>query len=150
VVNLERVSLLSPRLAGSNQPCRYQGKTAYLFLKIVESLIAGRPFLYQTKDRTVYYVGQNGVQQISYWLSEIPIVAFVDDDEGNGEPEDFICCHPVQIIVASPPEGASPNKKWMNQLSYDTTFTTLATSLWSPEELFLTGLALAILLSTLD
>ena len=39
---------------GSNQPCRYQGKTTYLYVRIIESLIEGRPFLYQTKRRTVY------------------------------------------------------------------------------------------------
>ena len=33
-----------PCLAGSNQPCRYQGKTVYLYLRVIEFLIADRPF----------------------------------------------------------------------------------------------------------
>jgi hypothetical protein len=33
VVNLGRVRFWSPCLAGSNQPCRYEGKTAYLSIR---------------------------------------------------------------------------------------------------------------------
>jgi hypothetical protein len=152
VVNLERVrflSELSPCLAGSNQPCRYQGKTAYLYLKIIESLIAGSPFLYQTKERTVHHVNQEGVVAIrSPWLAKTHIVAFVDGDKGDGEPHHFLDHSLVQIVVASSPRGAY--RKWYKQSGNTTSFTRLATRLWAPHELFLTGLVLAFLLSTLD
>ena len=142
---LERVRLLSPCIAGSNQPCRYQGKITYLHLRIIESLIAGRPFLYQSTEGAVYHVSQNGVEAIWSWSPKTHIVAFVDGDEGDRKPQDFLFRSLVQIIVISSPEGAyrpwvSPNIK----------VTKLATSLWSPHELFLTGLVLAFLLSTLD
>ena len=149
MVNLERVRFLSPCRAGSNQPFRYQGKTAYLYLLIIESLIAGRPFLYQTRGRTLYHVAESGVEPIGYWSSHTPIVSFVDGDGGDCEPQDFLFGHPeVRIIVASPPEGA--NQKWLDQTGNYVAFTKLATRLWSPQELFLIGLVLPFHLSTLD
>ncbi len=149
MVNLERVRFLSPCRAGSNQPFRYQGKTAYLYLLIIESLIAGRPFLYQTRGRTLYHVAESGVEAIQSWSSDTPIVAFVDGDRGDCEPQDFLFVHPeVKIIVASPPEGA--NQKWLDQTGDNVDFTTLATGLWSLQELFLIGSVLPFHLSTLD
>jgi hypothetical protein len=41
---------------------------------ILKSLIAGRPFLYQSKEGTVYHVAQNGVEAIrSSWSAETHI-----------------------------------------------------------------------------
>jgi hypothetical protein len=116
---------------------------------MIEPLIAGRPFLYQTKDRTVYHVSQNGVEvNLSSWSPQAHIVAFVESDEGNCEPKDFLRNPFVQIIVASSPKGA--HQRWTKQTCKYTMLTRLATSPWSPSELFLTGLVLAFLLSTLD
>ena len=121
----------------------------YLYIKIIEFLIAGRPFLYQTSDGTVYHVTHNGVEAIqSFWLPEAPIMAFVDNDEGYTRPKDVIRHFLVQFVVATPPKGAS--QPWLDQLLGSmTSFTKLAISLWSPRELFLTGLVLAFLFSTL-
>ena len=135
-------------LTVSNLPCRYQGKTTYLYVRIIESLIEGRPFLYQTKRRTVYHVGHNGVKKVQFWSPEADIVAFVDGDERDNEPESFILTPQVQVIVASSPKAT--NQKWLDQATPVATFTKIATSLWSAKELFLTGLVLALLLSTLN
>jgi hypothetical protein len=122
---------------------------AYLYLRIIESLIAGRPFLYQTKGGTVYHVAQNGAAAIpSSWSPETHIVAFVDGDKGDCEPKGFLFSFLVQIIVASSPKGAY--YRWIKQAGSNTIVTKLATSLWSPRELFLTGLVLAFLLLTFD
>ena len=130
--------------------CRYQGKTAYLYLVIVEFLIAGRPFPYQTTDGTVYHVTHNGVEAIRLsWLPEAPIMAFVDGDKGYTEPRDIIRHSSVQIVMATSPKGSY--QPWLKQLLLGsiTCFTELAISLWSPCELFLTGLILAFPASTL-
>ena len=130
------------RLVGSNQPCRYQGITTYLYLRMIEFLLEGRPFHYQTIDGIVCHVTQKGVDAIpSSWSPETPIVAFVDADSGESEPNDVLEYSLVQIIVASSPKGAY--QKWMKQASTELIITKLAMSLWSPSELYLTGLVLA-------
>ena len=141
---------MSLYLAGPNQSCRYQGKTTYLYLRIIEFLIEGRPFLYQTKDRIVYYVTGKGVEAIpSSWRPETYIVAFVDADEGDSRPHDILRSRPFgQIIVASSPEGV--HHKWLKQAGLNICINKIATSLWLPCELFLTGLVLIFLLPTLD
>jgi hypothetical protein len=111
-------------------------------------LIAGRPFLYQPEEGIVYHVSQNGVEATwSYWSQNTHDVAFVDADE-DSKPERFVFNRLVQIIVASHPKGAY--QRWIEQASPNTNITKLATSLWLPRELFLTGLVLAFLLSMLD
>ena len=149
MVNPERVRILSTCLAASNQPCRYQGKTSYLYIRIIKSLIAGRPLLYQSNERVVYHVSENGVEVIeSRWLPSEPYVAFVDADEGLSEPHYFLRNPSVQIILTSSPRGA--NQNWSKQGNY-VKFTKLATKLWSHKELFLTGLvSIPFLLSMLD
>ena len=134
-----RVLVSLSRLAGSNQPCRYQGITTYLYLRIIEFLLEGRPFLFQTRRGIICYVTQKGVEAIpSSWSPETPIVAFVDADLGESEPNDVINDPLVQIIVASYPKGAY--QPWIKQAPI---ITNLAMSLWSPGELYLTGLVLA-------
>jgi len=116
---------------------------------IIESLIAGRPFLYQTRKGTLYHVAESGVEAIGpSWSSDRHIVAFVDGDRGDCEPQDFLFSLPkVQIIVASFPKGA--NRKWLKHTG-KVIFTKLATRLWLPQELFMIGSVLLFLLSTLD
>ena len=131
------------RLTGSNQPCRYQGITTYLYLKIIEFLLGGRPFLHQTMDGIVCHVTQNGVEAIpSSWSPETHIVAFVDADSGETKLNNVLKDSLVQIIVASSPKGAY--QKWIKQASSDLIITNLAMSLWLPGELYLTGLVLTI------
>ena len=129
-------------------PILYQGKTSYLYLRIIEFLFEGHSFVYQTKDQYVYHVSPNGVEQIgSSWVPQTPIVAFIDADKGNSEPTEFLLNPYVKIILASSPRGA--HQPWLKQIGQVTVFTKLATRLWSPRELFLTGLVLSFLLSML-
>ncbi len=125
----------------------------YLYLRITECLIEGCPFLYQTKGGTVYHVAQNGVEAVRDWPLENPkthIMAFVDGDKGDCEPKEFLFYPSVQIIVATSPRGVNQKWVWQAESDYETIFAKLATDLWSPQELFLTGLVLAFLLSSLD
>ena len=136
MVSLERVSFFSLHLTGSNQPCRYQGKTACLYFKIIESLIERRPFLYQTKDGGVYHASEKGVEAVQQWSSNEPIMAFFDSDnsEMNGEPKSCLFHYSVQIIGATSPRGAY--RGWLKQImSTKTVFTKLAIGLWSAREL---------------
>jgi hypothetical protein len=111
-------------------------------------MIEGRTFLYQAIGGSVYHVSQKGVEAVHSWSSEETIVAFVDGDKGDYEPNGMILiCHSVQLIVAPSPKGA--HQKWIKQTGHGSSDTTLAVKLWSHEELLLTGLVLA-LLSTLD
>ena len=86
------------------------------------------------------------------WSSKGPIVAFIDGDNADYKPNNIVLDDPsVQIIVASSPNGASPDQKWIKQLSGNRRrIIRLAAKLWSRRELFVTGLVLNFLLSTLD
>ncbi len=104
-------------------------------------------------EGTVYHVSQNGVEAIWVWSSKNPethIVAFVDGDKEDCAPQSFLFHSSVQIIFASFPRGA--DQRWVRQAetNHEIIFTELATDLWSLRELFLTGLVLAFLLSSLD
>ena len=116
---------------------------------IIKSLIAGSPFLYQTTDGDVYHVNEIGVEAIgSRWAPKTHMMGFVDADKGRSEPNVVMrLSGSVQIIVATSPKGAS--QKWLKQTGQLVDFTAFVTSLWSPQELFLTGLVLAFLASTL-
>ena len=105
MVNLELVSSSSLCPTGSNQTCQYLGKTVYLYLKIIERMIEGCPFLYQDKGGAVYHVAEKGVEVVESWKSKEPIVAFVDGDGGK-VPDDTISRYSVQLIVASSPKDA--------------------------------------------
>ncbi|KAN0103607.1 hypothetical protein V8E52_011816, partial [Russula decolorans] len=113
------------------------GKTAYLYLRIIENMIEGRPFLFQAIEGTVYHVAEKGVKVVQSWSSKETIVAFVDFDAGDYRPNWTLIRHSVQLVVASSPEGA--NHKWTKQLGH---ITRLAIKLWSSEELLRTGIFL--------
>ena len=98
-------------------------------------MIEGRPFLYQAKNGTVYHVNEKGVQAIKSWPSNESIVAFVDADSNNYEPDYMFLQDGVQIILAAPPSCASA--RWIKQANYDVNI--IATKLWSRDELFITG-----------
>jgi hypothetical protein len=114
---------------------------------MIENMIEGRPFLYQSMRQTVYHVAKEGVEVVQSWSSQEPIVAFVDGDKGDHEPEGTLVRHSVQLVVASSPKGAFG--KWIKQLGHGSLITRLAIKLWSRKELFLTGLIL-VLFSTLS
>src|SRR6266567_8066446 len=138
---------MSPYLTKSNQPCRYQGKTAYLYLNIIENMIEGRPFLYQAIGGSVYHVSEKGVEAVQSWSPKETIVAFVDGDKRDYEPNEILLRRrSVQLIVASSLNGT--NQKWIKQAGHGSSVTKLAVNLWSYEELLLTGLVLSIVFST--
>ncbi|KAH9962050.1 hypothetical protein BJV74DRAFT_871449 [Russula compacta] len=116
------------------------GKTAYLHLRIIEKMIEGCSFLYQGRNQTVYHVAENGVEAINSWSSEETVVAFVDGDLGSCGPQSFLLCKPVQLVVASFPQGAY--QKWTKQAGHGSFIFTFAVKLWSLDELFLTGIFL--------
>ena len=72
---------LVSHLTGSNQPYHYQGKTAYIYLRIIENMIEGRPFLFQVIDGTIYHIAEKGVEAVQSWSSKERIEAFVDGDK---------------------------------------------------------------------
>jgi hypothetical protein len=76
-------------------------------------------------------------------------VAFVDADAGDSTLHDIIMNSPlVQIVVTTSPRGAY--NRWLKQMGVNICMNKIATNLWSPRELFLTGLALILLLPMLD
>ena len=110
-------------------------------------MIDGRQFLYQDTNRIVYHVARKGVESIYQWPPTERIMAFIDGDGRDAAPRDFLYHPSVQIIVAVSPQGA--NGKWIKQVPVGMiTVTQLAIKLWSPRELFLTGLVLLLLTST--
>ena len=98
-------------------------------------MIEARPFLFQTVGGIVYHVDGGGVNEIQWWSSEEPIMAFVDGNKADYEPKDFLWSYWVQLIVASPPTGAF--SKWTKQVGHIDEF---VVNLWSHKELLLTGL----------
>ena len=109
-------------------------------------MIEGRPFLYQTMDKTVYHVHEKGVQAIESWSSKKDIVAFFDGDKDNYEPHDMLKARRrVRIVLVSSLKGA--NQPWMKDKG---SITAVATKLWSARELFLTGFVLGLLHSALN
>ncbi|KAH9980526.1 hypothetical protein BJV74DRAFT_887757 [Russula compacta] len=116
------------------------GVTTYLHFKIIEKMIEGCPFLYQAYEGTVYHVSKNGVEPIHSWSSEESIVAFLDGDEENFGPKDFLLRRSVQLIVASSPKGA--HKSWTKRAGHTSRIFKLAVKVWSYDEAFLTGIFL--------
>ena len=109
-------------------------------------MIEGRSFLYQAQNQIVYHVNDEGVTAIESWSSSENIVAFVDGDKAGYEPDHILCKSGVQIILASPPKGATA--RWISQGQGHINI--IATDLWSFRELFITGFVLGLLLSMLD
>jgi hypothetical protein len=99
-------------------------------------MIAARPFLYQSYSGYVYHFSDT-VTSITAWPSQESITAFFDADN-TLEPEHILTHKSTQIIAASPPKGTK--QKWMIQGSPESFVAKYVTALWSPEELFLTGL----------
>ena len=112
-------------------------------------MIEGDPFLYQQSNGTVYYVNENCVEAIQTWSSRKAIMAFVDGDgdKMGHRPNPMLDRKSVQIVLTSSPKGADPNQHWIKDLGRARI---LATKLWSPCELFLTGFVLALLYSALS
>jgi hypothetical protein len=115
---------------------------------MVEHMIEGRPFLFQSMEDTVYHVAEKGVEVVQSWSSKETIVAFFDgDSEKNHEPKRMLTrLSSVQLIVASSPKVSS--EKWIKQAGDGSHFNRLAINLWSQEELLIAGLVLVLLFNT--
>ncbi|KAH9952840.1 hypothetical protein BC827DRAFT_1252018 [Russula dissimulans] len=94
------------------------GKTIYLYLRLIENMIEGRPFLFQDIEGNVYHVAEKGVEVVKSRPSKESIMAFVDLDEKK-RPD-----------------------HWIKQASPTRPPTQLVVALWSYEELILTGIFL--------
>ena len=111
-------------------------------------MIEGCLFLFQANKNAVYHVSEDGVEVIGSWESDTEIVAFVDGDKGDYAPIRPLRQDAVQLVVASSPKGA--NQPWTKQMGDGSSVDALVTKLWSLNELILTGLVLALLLSALN
>ena len=110
-------------------------------------MIDGLPFLYQPSKGTVIHVAKEGVEVVKSWSADGTIMAFVDGDERDYEPDYILRRRSVQLIVASSPKGT--NLKWIKQLGLGASVIQLVVDLWSQEELLITGLVPSTT-STLD
>ena len=72
-------------------------------------------------------------------------MAFVDGEEDRHTPNLMLHGGGVQLVLASSPKGA--REKWTWQARY---VRVIVTELWSPQELFLAGFVIRLLLSTLN
>jgi len=104
---------------------------------MIEYMIAGCPFIYQTFNGDVYEVSDVVTWIDDRWSPTAPVVAFLDADCPTFAPQPFLNNRRVQLIAAASPEGAT--QPYMSQLAHDSLMLQLATALWSPNELFLTG-----------
>ena len=103
-------------------------------------MIKGRPFLFQPAEGTVYHVAEKGVEMVQSWSPKGAIVAFVNGD--GFKPEHTIRRPSVQLIVASSPKRTYSD--WAKRLGPGSFVAQIAVKLWSPKELFLTGLVLIL------
>jgi len=73
------------------------------------------------------------------WSPTAPVVAFLDADcHPTFAPQPFLNNRRVQLITAASPEGAT--QPYMSQFAHDSLMLQLAAALWSPNELFSTGI----------
>jgi hypothetical protein len=66
---------------------------------MIESMIEGRQFLFQTIEGTVYHIAKEGVVRVVHlWSSKNHIAAFVDADKENYIPSRLLYDHSVIIL----------------------------------------------------
>lgn len=102
-------------------------------------MIEGLPFLYQTIQGDIFHVADS-LTLIKSWSSEEHIVAFVDTDTDYYTPKDILIDPVIQIVLTSSPRGS--RQRWLKQ--YPKLVRMYVTDLWSPKELFLTGLVVSL------
>lgn len=110
---------------------------------MIEYMVSGRAFLYQTVGGVVYHVSEI-ITVIESWSPDTdePMVAFVDADNESGAPNQFLRNQFVKIIAASSPGGT--DKSWLKQGDTGAFVTNFGADLWSPSELFLTGFVIPL------
>lgn len=114
------------------------GKTLYLYFRLIQSIVSGIGCLFRTIGGSVYHVAES-ITVVDEW-SGGPIIAFCDLD-GKSEPPRFLTeSKKIQIIAASSPGGAG--EKWLDTVGDSPYIRKLISTLWSQQELILTGLFL--------
>jgi hypothetical protein len=93
-------------------------------------------------DGIVYHVDKEGVH-VNVLPPDEDIVAFVDADKRAFEPSNMFRAGQVRCIITSSPKTSSINH-WMKQANRKAV--TIATNLWSSEELLIAGFVLELLL----
>jgi hypothetical protein len=119
-----------------------QGKTSYIHLRMVGSMINGEPFLYQSLRGTVYHVSDTITKITSLPSGSGDIVAYVDADEKKFEPQMFIR-HPRSRLLRPHHQGAQ-HQPWLKQMGNVRFPLTFATALWTDSELFVTGFVISL------
>ena len=105
-------------------------------------MLAGTQFLFQPipseKDEdTVYLIAESSIEVVNSWPKEY-IIAFFDADGPSSRPAEFLLNHRfVKIIAACSPNNAY--QQWIEKPISPNWVTRRITTLWSPQELFLTG-----------
>ena len=102
-------------------------------------MIVGVPFLYQTMHGHIYHVADS-ITLIKSWSPEESIVAFVDADTTSYTPKEVLIDPLIQIVLTSSPKGSK--QQWISQ--YPKLVGMYVTDLWSPMELYLTGLVISL------
>ena len=112
---------------------------------MIEYMISGRAFLYQTISGVVYHVSEN-ITKIESWSSNNneSIVAFVDADSGLGEPNVFLRDQFVKIIQVAASSPGGTDQSWLKQGDNGAFVTNFGADPWSPSELFLTGFVIPL------
>ena len=115
---------------------------------MIQYMISGCAFLYQTIGGVVYHVSET-ITEIESWPPGTvePIVAFVDADSGSNAPKPFLRRKCVKIIAASSPGGT--DQSWLKQGDSGVFVTNYGADLWSPSELFLTGFVIPMMCLTI-
>jgi len=113
------------------------GKTAYLYFWMIEYMLKGHPFWYQTIDGNVYYITDTIISVSSLLLQET-IVAFVDANSESYAPVPTLINPHIQLVLASSPKGAK--QRWLKQNPSGRFVIKYASTLWNPRKFFIMGL----------
>ncbi|EDR09962.1 uncharacterized protein LACBIDRAFT_293780 [Laccaria bicolor S238N-H82] len=123
------------------------GKTAYLYYRLIQSMLAGTRCLFQPirnekHENTVYLIAESSIEVVNSWSTE-GVVAFFDADGPSPRPAQFIIDnHYIKIIGACLPNVA--DEKWTTKMGNGAVLNRIVTTLWSRQELYITGMFLAV------
>ncbi|EDR10192.1 uncharacterized protein LACBIDRAFT_293779 [Laccaria bicolor S238N-H82] len=121
------------------------GKTAYLYYILIQSMLAGTRCLFQTVETEAHdtiYLIDSSVEVVNFWPDDEYIIAFFDADGPSSRPAHFLLNHHfVKIIATCSPNNAY--QEWIEKPISPNWVSRRITTLWSPQELFLTGMFLA-------
>ncbi|EDR09963.1 uncharacterized protein LACBIDRAFT_318345 [Laccaria bicolor S238N-H82] len=121
------------------------GKTAYLYYILIQSMLAGTRCLFQTVETEAHdtiYLIDSSVEVVNFWPDDEYIIAFFDADGPSSRPAHFLLNHHfVKIIATCSPNNAF--QEWIEKPISPNWVSRRITTLWSPQELFLTGMFLA-------